>query len=244
MRTRGRAPGSLVTVNRASLSLGAPPFATARLRLGYSLRVDLRSGTEWVAYYSGEYNTRLIAAVQRLLQRPGWVAVDAGANVGFWTIPLAQQAARSHGFVVAVEPVPANAARLREQLALNRVDTAVEVVQLALSDACGEAMMALRDDFRAGALTGNASLRIDDGEDAAFEGLCVQTATLDSVVHRMGDPRVDLIKADVEGHEDRLLAGAQRKLERWRPIVIAEWNRIYYERRGVDPHRHDRLAAG
>lgn len=140
-----------------------------------------------------------------------------------------------------MEPIPANAARLHEQIALNRVATWAQVVEVALSDACREAVMALRDDFRSGALTDNASLLIDDGADAAFEGLCVQTATLDSVVHRMGDPRVDLIKADVEGHEDRLLAGAQRTLKRCRPMVIAEWNRTYYERRGVNPT--DTIAA-
>jgi FkbM family methyltransferase len=211
------------------------PLVTASMRGGHRLLLDLRSGTEWFAYYSGRYNESLIAAARRLLQRPGCVAIDAGANVGFWTIPLAVTAARVGGRVVAVEPVPANAARLRENVALNGLGAVVDIAEVALSRTEGPATLTLREDFRNGARTGNAAIAIDDDLDASFEHLSTRAVPLDTLLQELAVDRVDFIKADVEGHEDLLLAGAQGTIERSRPVIVAEWNRVYYERRGVRP---------
>ena len=62
---------------------GEGPIVQARMRLGYTMRVDLRSGTEYRAYYSGLYDTPLIRSALQLL-RPGGTAVDAGAEAGGW----------------------------------------------------------------------------------------------------------------------------------------------------------------
>ncbi|HEY0487309.1 MAG TPA: FkbM family methyltransferase [Mycobacteriales bacterium] len=220
-------------LNRAALAAGADPLVVVRMRQGHLLRLDLRSGTEWFAYYSREFDDRRIAAARRLLRTPGAVAVDAGANVGLWAVPLAHHLAALGGHLLALEPMPANARRLRENLALNGLAEVADVREVAVSDRAGTATLSLREDFRAGAGTGNASLVIDDGTDEQYRRLEVETFPLDALL--ADATRVDFVKADLEGHEDRFLIGAVETFRRCRPVAVLEWNRVYYDRRGVDP---------
>lgn len=206
-----------------------PPYVIAPMKLGYRMRVDLRSRTEVFAYYTGRYDTALIASARRLLTTDG-VAFDVGANVGFWTVPLALDGAR----VVAYEPVPSNATRVRENADLNAVAHRVEVREVALSDAVGEITLSLREDFERGAGTGNAAVVID-ATDEHFASCVAAVDTLDSQADALEIDRLDVVKLDVEGHEDFVLRGARASLERFRPTLYVEWNRHYYDRRGVDP---------
>lgn len=234
---RALRPGlrGLASFNAALLRLGAPPLALAAMQAGHRLHLDLRSGTEWLAFYTGEFDDGRLAAACRLLDRPGAVAVDAGANIGFWTVPLARAAARVEGHVVAVEPVPSNRARLQTNLALNGVTDVTEVCPVAASDEARRLAITLREDFADGAATGNAAVLIEDGTDGRYDRIHIDARPVDDVLGDLDVPRVDVVKADVEGHEDRLLAGAMRTFQRWRPVAFFEWNRIYYQRRRVDP---------
>jgi FkbM family methyltransferase len=214
------------------MALGAGPLAMADMRAGHRLLVDLRSGTEWFAYYTGEFDDQRIRVARTLLRlRPG-VAVDAGANIGLWTVPLAREAAAVGGRVIAVEPVPANAGRLRENLRLNGIDVRADVYELALSDAPGRVTMTLREDFAAGAATGNAAVASDDG-DTRWERLEVPARPLDDLLDELGRPAVSVVKSDLEGHEARFLAGATRTFAVDRPIAFVEWNGSYDARQGA-----------
>jgi FkbM family methyltransferase len=221
-------------LNRRALRLGAPAVAQTRMRMGHRMRLDLRSGTEWFAFYTGVFDDARIAAAADLV-RPGGTVVDAGANIGLWTVPLALRAAWRGSRVLAVEPVPANARRLRENLSLNGVLEVTDVVEVALSDAAAEVTMSLREDFAGGAATGNASVSVEDGQDGVFSAVQVQAMTLDDVLDACGGPVVNVVKADLEGYEDRFLAGARATFTRHRPVAFVEWNPVYYRRRGVDP---------
>lgn len=67
--------------------------------------------------------------------RPGDVCVDAGANVGYFSILLARQVA-PNGKVIAVEAAPRAVERLRGNIALNNAE--VTVVQSAITAQQGE----------------------------------------------------------------------------------------------------------
>lgn len=233
-------PRALEPLNRLAVVGGDRSLVDARMRLGYTMQVDLRSASEWYAYYSGSYDTRLISSLQRLLCRRGAIAVDAGANIGFWTVPLAQRAATIGGYVIAAEPMPANLERLAENVARNGVGHHVEIVGAALTENRAPVTMVRRDDAQRESPTGNAAVFIDDGSDARLPGLRVQGLPLDEVLEARGRPHVEVIKADIEGHEDLFLRGALETLNRCRPIIVIEWNDIYFKRRGVDA----RVAIG
>ncbi len=49
--------------------------------------------------------------------------------------------------------------------------------------------------------------------------------SLDDVVLRMGLPRVDVVKIDVDGGDLDVLRGARELLWRWRPLVVVEMER-------------------
>ena len=204
----------------------------APMRLGHEMLVDLRS-FEFQAYYTGDYDNDAIRTVQRLVV-PNTVFLDVGANIGFWTVPLGLWLSRQSGAVHSFEPVPANFLRLTENVRRNSLNNVVTSHQVGLSDQNGTARISLREDFVHGAETGNAALVIN-AEDEKFPSTTIGIARLDDLFHSLGIKTVDLMKVDIEGHEDKFLAGADETIRRFRPIIYMEINEPYYERRGLDP---------
>jgi FkbM family methyltransferase len=152
----------------------------------------------------------------QLFVRPGDVFVDVGANIGLFSLKAALIVGRK-GRVIAVEPGLAASRLLTENLALNDVPH-VRQVRTALADSIGQATLHhvnLGDDPQAFSL-------LSDGTDA--EGENVPVTTLDALVAELGLGRMDCIKIDVEGAEERVIAGARESLGRWHPTVIFEAN--------------------
>ena len=88
--------------------------------------------------------------------RPGAVAIDIGANLGEWTIPLARTVGAA-GRVLAVEPAPRSAAALRATLDANALRHA-EVIRCAVSDHDGNGEFAVPVVTSARTDTGTARL--------------------------------------------------------------------------------------
>ena len=61
----------------------------------------------------------------------------------------------------------------------------------------------------------------------------VAVTTLDDLVRGGGFARVDFIKADIEGYEAALIAGAGATLERFRPVLLLELDAKFLERAGA-----------
>lgn len=222
--------------NRLMIRLGATPVVDARMRDGTILRVDLRGQTDIDAFYRGAYDDQLIALLRDIVD-PAKVFLDVGANIGFYSVALGQHL-RTHdrgGKVVSFEPLRANYDRLVANLTVNGLAGIVSAYPLGLSNARGEATITLREDFAAGAGTGNASIAVDDRFDAGFVRQTIQLVSLDEWWPEAGPfGPVDLVKIDIEGHEDYFLEGARRLLAEQRPTLLMEVNQPYYRTRGVD----------
>lgn len=137
---------------------------------------------------------------------PGAVFVDVGANVGV----MAFQAARlvgETGRVIAFEPDPANAALFLQGVVANRFDQ-VLLLPLALSDR--RAVFALQGGSNAYLVAAGAT------------DVMAQAVPGDEILG--GEPRIDMIKLDIEGHEPQALRGLARTLARHRPLVLCEFN--------------------
>jgi len=199
--------------------------------LGHRMIVDLRAYTEFASFYTHDYDTQEIRSVLRLF-KPEWVVLDVGANVGFWTIPMAKAlgpAGRVHPF----EPISSNHLRLRENVRLNGLQSITQVHELGLSDRRATLQISLREDFANGSGTGNASIVIDDS-DGRFQCAMIEVDTLDKIFPSLNVERLDFVKVDIEGHEDKFLAGAASTIGQFRPIIHMEINEPYYSRRGLD----------
>jgi FkbM family methyltransferase len=148
----------------------------------------------------------VFGAIARRLRRRD-TFVDAGANIGFYTV-LAAGIVGPQGRVIAIEMMPDNAAILREHVRINGL-TNVEVVEGALSDKAGERVLAYVDDGK----YGQASIADPRGE----RSVEVMTTTLEEI---LGDvPYVRLMKMDLEGAELKALQGAGQRLESIRAII-------------------------
>jgi FkbM family methyltransferase len=143
---------------------------------------------------------------------PGDVAVDVGANVGYFTC-LAARAVGPQGVVHAVEPAPANIDALKRNIRLNELNNVV-VHSVAASNVA--AVRTLR-------LTAGVDHHglYDHPNSPTIAETPVSTAPLDVLV----DASAKLIKVDVEGAEVEVLQGMAGLLRRSRgATVIVEWN--------------------
>ncbi len=140
----------------------------------------------------------------------GGVAIDVGANLGEWAVPLAK-AVGPQGRLLAIEANPPIANALAATLRINRL-THASVLALALSDQDGSGTLSVDP-----AHTGLSRLSAADAN-----GIAVPLRRLDDIVVEQGLSRLDLVKIDVEGHERQVLAGAAETLSRLRPAIIFE----------------------
>lgn len=129
---------------------------------------------------------------------PGKLFVDIGANVGTYSLWVARTAAPNTR-VVAFEPHPRTFAKLAFNLAANAAENVV-AKNLAIAGEAGS--MQLFSD--GGGNIGHASL-LKEGAGTVRSTETVQVAPLSLVLGDLGIERIDLLKIDVEGFEDRAL---------------------------------------
>ena len=158
---------------------------------------------------------------------PGFTFVDVGANCGFYALRIADALARTAsgtGTVVAIEPHP----ELRRRLAFNvqlNPGVPVRLLGVAVGDCNGAARL----------LDGGRNLgRTRLSDKGSIE---VEVRTLLDIVLSEELERLDAVKVDVEGHEDRVLGpylrdAPARLLPR---VVVAEHS-------GHNAWRHDWLS--
>jgi FkbM family methyltransferase len=164
-------------------------------------------------YRLGEYEPLVTRTVRQLL-RPGDVAADVGANHGWYSLVMAQCVGRE-GQVHAVEPLPALAAALRRNLALNP-SLAVQVHEVAVGAEDGSLDLHVFPDLPHGH-TSAATLGRE-----RFETVTVPRRPFDALV----PTAPALVKVDVEGYEPEVLTGATRLLDAEQPPMwLIEVNR-------------------
>ena len=123
---------------------------------------------------------------------------DIGANVGTYTLPLATEA-DSGSKVVAFEPNPNLARRLRENIRLNGLDGVATVEEVALGASSHMGVLNLDADN-----LGKASLH--SIRPTASASISVPVEPLKGYLpETMYDYEIFLIKIDVEGYEDEVL---------------------------------------
>jgi FkbM family methyltransferase len=133
--------------------------------------------------------------------------LDCGANVGVFARVALDAGAR---IVVAIEPGPANLEALRRNLAPEIASGRVIVAPKGVWDR--EDILTLKvDPKNTGANTFVMQLR------EGHSTLEAPLTTIDNLVAELGLERVDYIKMDIEGAEQRALAGAAATLAKFRP---------------------------
>ncbi|MDA8300749.1 MAG: FkbM family methyltransferase [Actinomycetota bacterium] len=193
----------------------APPTEAVSTEEGFLVHVD---PTDYAVGHTisvtGAYEPGVSATVRSLL-RPGATFVDAGANIGWFSL-LAAGLVGPTGRVVAVEPNPLNCDLARRSVEDNGFGN-IEVFTVALSDQTGT--VALETDGSNGRI-----VPVDSPPPQPVRvNFVVAARTLDSLLKDAGVTHVDVVKLDVEGAEPLVLAGAAEMLARDRPALVSEF---------------------
>ncbi len=145
--------------------------------------------------------------------RPGMNVVDAGANLGYYTL-LAAKAVRERGRVWSFEPEPRNFTLLTKSVNASSFHN-VEPVQMALSKGPGNERLYLAPAWEPNAHTIT--------QDRGMGSLEIPTTSLDEFWQARGMGRLDLLKVHVFGDEPIVLSGSRRLLRSSRPMVVTRF---------------------
>lgn len=198
------------------------PLELVRQDEGYVFPVDRGTIIGWSVHFFGAYEPEVRAEIRRRL-RPGDVAIDVGANVGWHTLLMASRVGAA-GRVFAVEPNATTRQRLEHAIAVNKL-AHVHVEPRAMADREGPRAFAAP---AAGHMWDGTGRLANDGEHDT-----VDCTTLDAFTAERDINRVALIKIDVEGWEPAVLRGASRVLRTSRPTLIFEYDPAYVHRSGA-----------
>lgn len=200
--------------------VGLLPFLVGGLRRklgkwsGSGNRVRLPNGhTLWLPPQSAFGSEVCIASprvdwgsegILRQLHRPGTAFVDAGANIGYYSMFMVDVADR----VFAFEPDP----RAKQWLETNFRDSlSVSISACALSDNCGSGHLDMESEPAVSRLVPTQSSTSID----------VKVSTLDRLLASY-DGKLGSIKTDCEGHDIHVLRGGLSLIRRDRPIILTE----------------------
>ena len=162
----------------------------------------------------------VINALPHFLE-PGDCAIDAGANIGFFTIIMSKLVGKNDGLIIAVEPDPRNRKKLFKNLDLNDCRNVV-VYEWPLAAAAGPRKFHIQSE--------NGSSTLYGGVDPNTGGELVkvidtQAFTLTDVI---GESKPKFLKMDIEGAELEAIQGCDYRI----PFVISEINEDALQRAG------------
>jgi FkbM family methyltransferase len=179
-------------------------------------RYWMPAGSDFVLPWNLAEQERKIYGTGELAVRAGDVVLDCGANVGVYVREALDAGAK---MVVAIEPGPENVECLRRNFTAEIAAGRVIVYAKGVWD---------KDDW--------LILNVDPKNSAADSfvmhpegasgGLRLPLTTIDKLVAELKLDRVDYIKMDIEGAEQRALSGARQTLATYHPrLAISAYHR-------------------
>lgn len=155
----------------------------------------LRMGRVWEPY---------MLDLMQLYVKPGTVALDIGSHIGTHTVKLSRLVGEK-GRVFAFEPQRKIYRELRKNLEINQCSN-VTALHCALGNKKGITQMSAPS-------SGNEA-----GTPIGSGGNEIEMFTLDSFKFK----NLSFIKMDVEGFEQKVLAGAKKTIMKNRPVIVLE----------------------
>jgi FkbM family methyltransferase len=169
---------------------------------------------------TGQFELDLVTATEKILNGRGGVVLDIGANMGTYTVPLAQR--NPHLDIVSFEPQKAIYYQLCGNVALNSIEN-VEAYNVAVGEQAETIELAMPDYTKEENIGGFSLDPFVKSKTPTSIGRVrpVDVITIDS----MNFESVCMIKIDVEGLEINVLRGAKETIERsgFPPIIFESW---------------------
>ncbi len=196
-----------------------PELAMVRLASGQMLYVDpLDEHVSANIIAHGYWEAHVYGALMSLI-RPGFRIVEVGANVGYYTVAMAD-AVGPEGRITAFEGNPRLVSLIRRSIQLNGFVERVQLLAKAAWDSQGQTSFVVSRSN-----SGGGYVSTWEGHNAYEDGqeLLVETVRIDD--QDLG--RVDLIRIDAEGSEPFILRGGEAVLRANPDIILClEWSVI------------------
>ncbi len=203
----------------------AAPYRLATTRHGVMLvnPNDFYMGAAYLKY--GECCQVESDFLVQLLKWPGQV-IEVGANMGVHTIPMALELSRQGRTMLVFEPQPVIFQQLCANLALNGLMN-VTAMPYAIGSEVGVVSFAVPNYGAPGNFGGTEMHAAPDATQAVVSNpVPMQKVACFPLDSYAASTDVALIKIDVEGFELAVLQGAARTIERSRPILYVENDRV------------------
>jgi FkbM family methyltransferase len=211
----------------------------APMRDGSRVRIDLASEMQADAFWTGEYDGYILRRLMAVL-KAGAIALDVGANIGFYAVAFGQRLRQlGGGTVYAFEPIRANFAALQNNVCLNGLDAIIRCQPVALGARQGE--VELFSGYQGALEESNAVILetagirnyiTDKFRAGAARTETAPITTLDALAAEHSIERCDLVKLDIEGAELEFLRGGAEFLPRYQPLIFGEFNPVWMEKLG------------
>ena len=180
-------------------------------------RIELRLGSREIRLsiaepYTGALKGIFVEHEYDCARQLGFVPetiLDLGANIGFGAIYLSTLFPMAR--FLLVEPDPRNIAHLRENVCANGIHATI--LEAAVGPESGHLTLRYGHDPTCSTLDGTKMHNNPNG-------VTVSVMTIPDVLHHVGWTNIDLMKMDIEGAEEMLLANRSQWLERVRSIVM------------------------
>ena len=136
--------------------------------------------------------------------------IDVGAHTGLYSLTAIK--ANSKNNVISIEPYFMNLSRLITNLRLNNIDKNVTTIMGAISDFDGKSKFNITTE----------KSYMSKGGKISDHGLDIDVYQLDSLYSKNTNKEIKGIKIDTEGEDFKVLKGAQKIIEKYKPEIIIE----------------------
>ncbi len=170
------------------------------------------------AINEGIYESGNVKIMEALI-KPNTFVLDIGANIGLMAIPML--ASSKNVNVISVEPSPNSFPYLLKTQQHSRFNDRWSLVSKAMSN-----------------MTGKINFQLAKPGDAAYESILntnrttfinsieVECTTIDHIWLEYKEPNVSFIKIDIEGADLLALKGAKECINKCKPTILMEWNKV------------------
>lgn len=141
------------------------------------------------------------------------VVFDIGANFGYLSLVWANSICKNNGTIYSFEPNPSVYVCFRKSVSENHLETIIQHHNFAVGRESGTA------DFHFAETSSNINSDLNQSASNL-----IKIVSVDDFAEENKIERCDMIKIDVDGIEYDILNGAERTIDKFKPLLIIESN--------------------
>jgi FkbM family methyltransferase len=185
------------------------PIVTKEIQ-GSKMILNLKRGGIHTDLFMHGYREPEATRVMHGILTKDMTVLDIGANIGYYALMESKVCKR----VIALEPDIDNYTNLKKNIAVNKY-TNIQPYLMAAGDKDGTLEFALS--------------KVPNWHRVAVGGekdvVIVPVSKVDTFLDKIGNPKIDLLRMDVEGYEYNILEGAKETIKRDKPDMFIEIHR-------------------